>query len=598
MQNILELVERGCDKFSTRPCVKFKSDGRWVTWNWKEMQKKIYELMGGVIELGVKPGDKVAILANTRVEWIVADIASIACGAITIPIYQSSLRDQVEYILRDSGAVGIFVEDKKQLDKVLAVAPSLPDLQWIAVFDPSKVAALKQKRPVVHRYDTLFKHDTAAAKSLFATHKARMTRDQDLTYVYTSGTTGDPKGVMLSHFNFLSNAKVTNDLWDLDSSYVTLSFLPLSHIMARLFEFVHFQAGFVQAFAESIDHLFTNLQEIRPHFMVSVPRIFEKVHAKITADLHHAGPAKKHVFNWATTVGQEARGLKKRHWTRIWPGVLFLQHEVARFLVYRNLHKKLGGRIRFFISGGAPLSQEIAEFFHSFGVLILEGYGLTETTAPVALNRLDRFKFGTVGPVLPNCEVKIASDGEILVKGDMVFKGYYHNPEATRECLKNGWFATGDIGMIDAEGFLKITDRKKDIIVTSGGKNIAPQHVENIMKTIPMVSQFVVHGDKRKFLSALVVLDQDELKKFVAARHLTVPEGKAAYELPEVYKYIKEEIDARNRELASYESIKKFAIIGREFTIEGGELTPTLKVKRRVIGERYKDVLDQFYNEG
>ena len=598
MENILQLIESGFLRFGTTPCMRFKVKKEWVTWTWVDVERHLYELMGGLLKLGVAAGDKIAILSNTRLEWTLADFAALSCGAITIPVYQSSLTDQVHYILTDADCSGIFVEDKKQLDKVLSVAAHLPKLKWIAVFDAAKIKAQCDRTPAVYKYSDLFEKDTFAAKAVFNKHKVTLTSDQDLTYVYTSGTTGDPKAVILTHHNFLSNAKVTTAISGLSPKDEALSFLPLSHIMARLFQFVHFQAGFVQAFAESIDHLFANIQEIRPHFMVSVPRIFEKIHTKVVSDLNHASPLKRCIFNWAAAVGREATGLQPRHWSRLFPGALLVQRELASRLVYRPLQQKLGGRIRFFISGGAPLAQEIAEFFYTFDILILEGYGLTETTAPVTLNRPDRFKFGTVGLPLPNCDIKIAPDGEILVKGDPVFKGYYKNPQTTKECFQAGWFATGDIGTLDADGFLKITDRKKDIIVTSGGKNIAPQHIENIMKTIPLVSQFVVHGDKRKFLSALVVLDKEELDKFVRSHRIAIPDGKQAWESPEICKIIKDEIDNRNKELASYETIKKFAIIGKEFTIDSGELTPTLKVKRKVIGERYKENLDQFYREG
>lgn len=561
------------------------------------MRARTLSLVEGLAARGVKTGDKIAILSNSRVEWTLADFAIIISGAITVPIYQSTVAEQVQFILNDSDSSGLFVEDRKQLGKVLGMAAFLPKLKWIVVFDAPKAVTAREAPIPVYRFKDFLASTTDRAEALLAHNKAHINGDEEMSYVYTSGTTGNPKGVILSHNNFLSNSQNTPQIMGLSPRQESLLFLPLSHIIARLFQFVHLQVGFVQSYAESIDHLFTNIQEIRPHFMVCVPRIFEKVHEKIISDIHHANPAKKALFSWALEVGREARKLKPRHFRRRLPGVLLIEERLAHYLVHRKVQQKLGGRFRFFVSGGAPLSQDIAEFFYAFGLLILEGYGLTETTAPVALNRPDRFKFGTVGPTVPGCEVKIAEDGEILVKGEMVFKGYFKNPEATEQAFQGNYFRTGDIGQLDSEGFLKITDRKKDIIVTAGGKNIAPQNIENRMKTIPMVSQFIVHGDKRKFLSALVVLDKEALQQFLAKHKITGSNGKEPWDLPEVHRYVKQEIEKKNKELASYETIKKFAIIGKEFTIEGGELTPTLKVKRRVIESRYQDILDHFYHD-
>ncbi len=596
MNNLLDLFHKATTRNPLGDALRFKSKGKWVGWTWQHFSDKTLQLLNGLDRLGVKAGDRIAILSNTRVEWTLADLAILSVQGISVPIYQSNLKESVCYILKDSNCTGIFVEDSKQLDKILAIAPELPHLRWVAVFSAFKTPAIDSGKLEIHRFKDLFL-DKNAGKALFEQNRSAIRPDREMSYVYTSGTTGNPKGAILTHHNFVSNAEVTAPLIRLHPGQEALLFLPLSHIMARLFQFVHLEAGFIQVYAESIDHLFDNIQEVRPHFMVAVPRIFEKVHTKITSELAHASPLRRLIFNWAETVGREAKGLSPRSLSRLLPGTLLLQHELAKRLVYQKLKQKLGGRIRFFISGGAPLAQEIAEFFAAFDILILEGYGLTETTAPVALNLPGRVKFGTVGPALPNCEIRIAEDGEICVKGDMVFKGYFQNPEATRAVLQNGWFSTGDIGRFDSDGFLKITDRKKDIIVTAGGKNIAPQNIENMMKTIPIVSQFVVHGDRRKFLSALVVLDKEEVAKFVAKQGVSLSNGTPPSQIPQVSQYIKDEIDKRNRSLASYESIKRFAILDSEFSEATGELTPTLKVKRRVVEKKYKDVLDQFYHD-
>lgn len=597
MKNLVELIGSSCQKFGERPCVKYKSAGAWQVKTWYQVLEDTLGLAQGLLDLGVKAGDKVAILANTRVEWTLSDFAILSLGAISVPIYRSSLSDQLEFILKDSESSGIILEDEKQLEKLLEVKDNLPGLKWVVMIDPPARPSKKSKSPV-HIFRDLVKPNYVEAKRLFEANAKSIGTDREMTYVYTSGTTGNPKGVVLTHRNFLSNVDGTAEIMGMGADTESLTFLPLSHIMARLFQFVHLKVGLLETYAESIDHLFTNIQEVRPHFMVCVPRIFEKVYEKVMADLHRSNPLKKMLFQWATDVGMEAKGLKARHWSRFFPGALLVQSEIAKRLVHKRLQEKLGGRIQFLVSGGAPLSKEIAEFFYAFGILILEGYGLTETTAPVALNCPSQFKFGTVGQAVPGCEIKIAKDGEILVKGDMIFKGYFKNQAANREAFQDGFFATGDIGVLSTDGFLRITDRKKDIIVTSGGKNIAPQNIENLMKTVPLLSQIMVHGDKRKFLSALVVLNKEALDDFIARRKLEVGRGRHPWELPAVYQYVKDKIEEKNSELASYEKIKKFAIIGKEFTVEGGELTPTLKVKRRVVEERYREILDQFYHEG
>ena len=416
------------------------------------------------------------------------------------------------------------------------------------------------------------------------------------TIVYTSGTTGQPKGVAISHGNLSSEIDALRKVFYFPPDQESLLFLPLAHILARGVQFFQLCTGFVQAYAESIDKLLDNLKEIRPHFMACVPRIFEKIHMKILSDVQTSNPLKKNLFHWALSVGTQVSRAKAQN--RPISMILKAQYEMAKRLVFSKLHKKLGGRIWVFISGGAPLAEEVAEFFHAADILILEGYGLTETTAAINCNRPDHFRFGTVGAPMANIEEKIADDGEILVRGGHVFSGYYRNKEATAEAFtSDGFFKTGDIGEFDADGFLKITDRKKDLIVTAAGKNVAPQHVENILKNDSLISQVMVHGDRRKFLSALITLNPDEIKKLATQLKIPDSEYSSLTQHPKIYETVRKRVEEKNKQLPSYETIKRFAILDKDFTVEGGELTPTLKVKRKLLTDRYRRILDSFYKE-
>jgi len=401
----------------------------------------------------------------------------------------------------------------------------------------------------------------------------------------------------LTHGNFVAEAKGALAICPIGEDFTGLLFLPLAHILGRVTQFFHIHVGHTQCYAESIDRLIDNIATVKPHFMVSVPRIFEKIHARTLQNVENSPPLKQHIFRWALKIGEQRsqRLLTKQPL----PVCMKLKYFLAHHLVFKKLHDKMGGRIRFFISGGAPLSADLALFFHAFGFTILEGYGLTETTAGLSFNRSHFIKFGTVGqPIEDAVAVKIAGDGEICVRGKIVFKGYFNNPQATREAIdEEGWFHTGDIGEFDTDGFLKITDRKKDIIVTAGGKNIAPQSIENHMITDPFISQFIVHGDKRKFLSALVVLDRDQVLRFAKEHDIPFASYEELVTHHKLQEFIKNRIEQKNSDLASYETIKKFAILPNDFSIESGELTPTLKLKRKVIYQKYTSVLDGFYKE-
>lgn len=591
-QNLLQIFKASVDKYGRLVCFRYKEGNIWHSLDWKQVYQKVVDLAGGLRKLGVRSGDRVALFSHTRYEWTIADMAILACGGISIPIYESSTSETASYILSNAEVKVVFVDQASQLEKIRQVHKDLPHLKQIVIFDPPKG---RKKEEGVYTLDQLFLLGSGVGEVAFKEAVETLTPESMASYVYTSGTTGPPKGVMLTHGNFLGELLATQKVFDLTPSQEALLFLPLAHIFARVIQFVQFQRGFVQCYAESIDKLLDNIAEVRPHFIGTVPRIFEKVHTRVMQGVEAGSAAKKKIFNWAMDVGrQRSRTILNR---KSVPFLLQLKWLVAHRLVFSKLHQKMGGRIAFFISGGAPLSLEIAEFFHSAGFVILEGYGLTETTAAITCNILNDYQVGVVGKPLPGVAIKIADDGEILVKGELVFKGYYKKPEDTALAIVDGWFHTGDIGIFDQQGFLKITDRKKDIIVTAGGKNIAPQNIESFIKTDPLISQVMVHGDKRKFLSALITLDQHEVTHYAKDHHIQFDDYSELVKNEKIYQLIKARIEEKNKQLAKYESIKKFAILDRDFSVESGELTPTLKVKRKFTSEKYRDILDKFYKE-
>ncbi|MBI4373812.1 MAG: long-chain fatty acid--CoA ligase, partial [Deltaproteobacteria bacterium] len=549
-------------------------EGGWRDLSWQQARERVFSIARGLSSLGIKKGDKVALFSRTRVEWTLCDLAVLSLGAVTVPIYPSSTADQAAYILEHSDAALVIVEDVTLLEKVKAKAQkivlisSLPDLE-----KKGSLTIEAWKKGI----DSVRSRDLASI-------------------VYTSGTTGPPKGASLTHRNFVAVGEACCRLVQMGNEDVGLLFLPLAHIFARVTQFYQITRGFVHAYAVEIDKLIDNIGEVRPHFFVSVPRIFEKVYEKVQSQVQAGSPLKKAIFAWAVAVGQQAsRRLQKKEGIGPW---LFIRRELATLLVFQKMKKRLGGRLRFAISGGAPLSKEVAEFLHAAGILVLEGYGLTETTAASNCNTPEFYKFGAVGRPVYRMEEKIAADGEILIKGDQVFQGYYKDPEATGEVLTpDGWFHTGDIGVIDGDGFLTITDRKKDIIVTAGGKNIAPQNLENLLKTIPYVSQAMVHGDRRKYLSALITLNQEAVERFARRSGISYQQFKDLAIHPKIFHLVQQAIEEKNKKLASYEMIKRFAIVEGDFTQESGELTPTLKVKRKFVTEKYKDILSKLYQQ-
>jgi long-chain acyl-CoA synthetase len=544
--------------------------------------------------LGLSRGDRVAILSTTRLEWCLADIGSTLGGFVTVPIYPSNLPDQVEYILAHSRARAVFVEDEQQYNKVAGVRSRLPHLSSVVMMTggvegkggPTTISALRERGKA---------HGSSNPGVLEARAEEILPTD-DLTIIYTSGTTGPPKGVVTRHSNYAFNVTSALEAVNVPRGSMFLQFLPLAHSLGRLEHFLAFDAMAVSSFARSLLTVAEDLASVRPEIMVSVPRLYEKFYARVLAKVEEDGGLKKAIFEWALGVGREVSRCRQRGEEP--GGILALKNKIADRLVFQKIRARMGGRLRFFISGGAPLSREIAEFLHAIGVLILEGYGLTETSTVTTVNRLERYKFGTVGKALPGTEIRIAADGEILVRGAHIFREYFNDPAATREAIEpDGWFHTGDIGALDEEGFLRITDRKKDIIVTSGGKNIAPQNLENHLKNDRYVSQAFVFGDRKKYLTALLTLAPEEIVPWAVRQGIPDRSIEALAKHPEVLQLMRERVDGVNRGLASFEQVKKFAVLGTDFSQETGELTPTLKVRRKVVIEKYGRILDNLYGK-
>ncbi len=591
-QNIPQMFFTRSAARGSRPAHRVKVNGAWRDTSWKELHDAVRHIAQGLLDLGVQTGDRIAILSDSRAEWIQCDIGIQATGAITIPIYPSLLEDQAAYILQNSETTLIFVDTPTQLAKIRNIRDQVPNLRQIISMDE------QASGDDVLSLAALVERGVAAsdAAALLDERLAELTREHEATYVYTSGTTGPPKGVVQTHGNHLASMEMVSAAVDAEEGDVHLLFLPLAHSFARLESFLGLYMGLTTAFAESIDALPDNMQEVRPMFMFSVPRVYEKMYARITSMAASGSSTKQAIFNWSVQVGRQVSALQQRG--QPIPAGLRMKHKVAHKLVFSKLHARVGGRLRYFVSGGAPLAQEIAEFFHAAGILILEGYGLTETCPVLTGNMPDSYKFGTVGKAFDGIEMRIADDGEILARGPNIAQGYYKRPEDTAEVFgEDGWFATGDIGEIDADGFLRITDRKKDLIVTAGGKNVAPQNIENLLKTDRYISQVMVHGDKQKYLTAIVTLDPDEITAYAQEQGLENIEMAALAAHPTIVKLLDERVDAVNQRLASFESIKKFAIVPEDFTQEGGELTPTLKVKRKVVSEKYAAELERLYAE-
>lgn len=594
-RTLTELFFGAMDRFASRPvALRAKRDGAWRDISHAELLRQVHGFSAGLLALGVRPGDRVAILSENRPEWAVTDFACLTARCADVPVYPTLPANQIAYILQDSGSVAVCCSSAEQLAKILEIRGKVPSLKHVIVFDADAArdgaltfASVLAKGEAAKGNHPSWRSDALAAKP-----------DDLATLIYTSGTTGDPKGVMLTHGNITSDVLAGLEVLDLRSSDECLSFLPLSHIFERMAgHYCMTQMGAVINYATSIENVPAEMGELRPTVVCSVPRLYEKIYARVLENAMAGSPLKQKIFRWAKRVGEAWAELHIEG--KPIPAGLGIKYAVAHKLVFSKLVARVGGRLRFFVSGGAPLSADIARFFYAAGLPIMEGYGLTETSPVITVNGFGRARFGTVGKVVPGVEVKIAADGEILTRGPNVMKGYYNKPEATAEVLSaDGWFSTGDIGELDADGFLRITDRKKDIIVTAGGKNIAPQPVENLVKRNPLVLNAVMIGDRRQFPIMLVVPNMDAVRKWSEVASMASASDSAVLGNAAVQTKLTGEIRKTLRDLAHYETPKKFLLLDKDFTIESGELTPTLKVKRRVVEQRHQERIEALYKAG
>ncbi len=567
----------------------YKESGKYVSISTQEFGNRVKNFALGLKDIGVEPGDKLIILSENCPNWVITDLANLCIGGITVPIYTSLVPEQIKYIIDNSDAGVVVCSDLELWKKIEAVKNELIKVKHFILLQPEAPEGVLSLSEVQDKGKRLDNEDPKLFEKLAMSVKP----DDIASIIYTSGTTGIPKGVLLFHSNFVSNAKTVSDIIEFSPKDTVLSFLPLSHVLERMVTFAYIYKGCSIAYAESVETVGENLVEIRPYIMVSVPRVFEKIYAKVIDNVLASSAVKRKIFFWAAGVGKEY-GRKKLLKQSI-SGWLKFKNNIAHKLVFSKIIEKTGGRVRFFVSGGAALSKDIAEFFYAMGLVVLEGYGLTETSPVIAVNTFENLKFGSVGVPIPGVEVKIADDGEILSKGPHIMKGYYKMEAETKEAIKDGWFYTGDIGYLDEEGFLVITDRKKDIIVTTGGKNVAPQMIESILKMDPYITSAVVVGNSRKFVSALVVPDFEKLEKYAKEQNISYGSHADLVKNDKIINFFEEEIDKRLANLSSYEKVKKVLLLEKDFEIEKGEVTPTLKVKRNYVENKYKNQIDTLY---
>jgi long-chain acyl-CoA synthetase len=582
---IADLLPKAVAKYGADRAVMFKDDsGQWVTRSYDEVGEFVRKLALGLIALGVEKGDKVSILGNTRVEWTYFDFAALTAGATVVPIYQTNSAEECEYVLENSDAKVVIVEDSDQLEKIRQVRDRCPKLEHVIRMTGSGGGAIS--------VEELTERGAGLTEADWTARYESVTPEDICTFIYTSGTTGPPKGCVISHGNYraMLDMVVAKNVME-GANELTYLFLPLAHSFALLIQFGTFELGATLAYWERDPlRIMANLAEVKPTYFPSVPRIFEKIYTAATAAVEKEGGIKKRLFDWSVEVG------KRYHEAERGKGagpVLKGQYALADRLVLHKIRNLFGGNLRVAVSGAAPINPDILRFFDAAGVLVLEGWGMTETSTAATIATPDDFKFGTIGKPFPGVEVKIADDGEILVKGPNVFQGYYKNEEATRETIVDGWLHTGDLGEVDADGYLKITGRKKDIIITAGGKNITPANLEAEIKQHAMISQCVVIGDRRPFLVAVVTLDPEEAQKYATDRGL---DAATLHSNEGVRASIQAHLDQVNQKFARVEQVKKFEILPSDFSQEGGELTPSMKVKRNVVAQKYAGEVDALYS--
>ena len=597
---LLHLLQERASRTPTQEAATHKKFGKWTHVDWETILGDVRHLSAALVARGIQPGDRVAVFADSSLPWCVADMAICAARAITVPIYASNTPDEVKYVLQHSGSVMLFVDHDRSTGKqpgrftrARSVLKDCPSVRLVITMEEEGTGAELSMAKLIAEGTPLDQKDPRKFEERIGVLRV----DDPCCFIYTSGTTGAPKGVMLTHGNLAFEAKALTTMQVLRADDAVMLFLPLAHSFAQDVKAAWVGLGYRMIFAQSTETLLADIGETSPTILPAVPRIFEKIYnAVVSGGMSKPGVAGK-LFRWAMRLFEES--VEARQQGRSYDSLsLTLAKKLVFSKVKATLDQKLGGKMRLFVSGGAPLSRKIAYFFDMLGFEVLEGYGLTETSGGATVNPPGRYRIGTVGPPMPGCEVKIASDGEILIRGPNVMKGYYNAPEATREVLEpDGWFHSGDIGEIDPAGFVRITDRKKDIIVTAGGKNVAPQNIENSLKTFPLISQAMVHGDKRKYLSVLITVNEETARKMLQDSGITPPAAYADVAArPEIVAAVQKVIDTLNAHEPPYNQLKRFHVMDHDFTQESGDLTPTLKVKRKACTVRYQAILDGLYD--
>lgn len=603
-QNLAELFRARSARYASAVRWRQKSDGEWHSATWLENQRLVNSIISGLDALGAAPGDKIGILSNTGWEWQAADWAILGLGAVTVTLYPSNTPDMIAGMLGNSKARFLFAENREQYEKLLSIRPRIPEVSRVIVFDIWEQSTNDSCDSWCMSFADLCRlsRRTPEEEDTFAALRARAIGTEDLaSVVYTSGTTGEPKGAMLTHANLLAQvAGVRTALPTVRPGMVDLLFLPLAHVLGREEHLLAVDRGLETVIAASLDHLAEDMREVRPQLLVSVPRVYEKAYAAILGDVESRSALERWVFYRARSVGRAA--VRYRQDNRRIPFLLGWADALADRLAFRKVRDALGGRLELAVTGGAPLDLEILSFFHAAGVPLMEGWGLTETGGAVCVNRVDQYRLGTVGPLYPRHEIRVAGDRELLLRGPCVFGGYYRMPAETAAALDDdGWFHTGDLGMVDSDGFVRILDRKKDLIATSGGKKIAPQRVENLLKSIPVVSESAVFGDRKPYLVALLTLDMKAVEKWAKATGLSPAAGarsgaaETAAKDPAFASYLSACVAGVNLQLAHYETVKRFSVVSPDFTVENGLLTPTQKIRRREIYAAYKAEIEKLY---
>ncbi|MEX1274736.1 MAG: long-chain fatty acid--CoA ligase [Bacteroidota bacterium] len=592
---IAEMFDAVMKRFAAdrRPMLMHKVEKQYLPISFTEYRRNVERFALGLASFGIAKHDRVAIIAENRPEWIIADMAIVCLGAVGVPIYPTLTPKQIEFIFNDAGVKLAIVSNPFQLAKVTRIKSEVPSLRSTVMMNPKTEAG----EAGVYGFSDVYRLGEEFEKkhpAYFQESLASPKPEDLLTIIYTSGTTGNPKGVMLTHTNLVSNIKSAADTIPFNDKDTLLSFLPLCHSFERMAGYYTAMAcGATVAYAESVETVRDNLLEIKPTIVTTVPRLFERIHSRVMKQVDSSPALRRKIFQWGLSVGKQyAQALRSGS---VSPA-LKAQHVLADKLVYHKLKKRTGGRIRFFVSGGAALPQALGEFFEAMGIIIIEGYGLTETSPVLTANRLDDYKFGTVGKPIPGVEIKIAEDGEILAKGPNIMSGYYNNPAATAEAIdSHGWFHTGDIGTYDAQGHLMITDRKKHLFVSSGGKNIAPQPIESLFLTCKYIDQFVLIGDGRMFLTALIVPEFENLKEYAKNFGISFSLDSDLAQMAEIRKLYDQEIQSLQKDLPSFERVRRFELLPQALTVENGEITPTMKVKRKVVEQKYSTVIEKMY---